>query len=300
MPNSYRAKVPLKALLRINLTYFFRHGRLPKLATPDKFTELVQRRKLRDRNPLYPVLADKLMVKKIVADQIGDEWITPTLWSGTRLPEKPLWPYPFVVKARHGCNQIAFVTSPDDDWPKIKSTAEAWLGKVYGRWLDEWVYKHIPHGILVEPFIGQSNVVPVDYKFYVFNGEVAFIQVHLDREHNHRWILFDRHWRRVSAATDDGDPTPPGSLKSMIAAAEKLGDNIDFVRVDLYEANGLPVFGELTFYPGSGLDPFNPVSLDKIIGEQWLKAADELTGKRPLVQFAPPTACPEQNMAATT
>lgn len=32
-----------------------------------------------------------------------------------------------------------------------------------------------------------------------------------------------------------------------------------------------PLFGEMTFYPGSGLDQFNPISLDQVIGDHWLR-----------------------------
>jgi hypothetical protein len=58
----------------------------------------------------------------------------------------------------------------------------------------------------------------------------------------------------------------------MMEAAEELGRDSDFVRVDLYDADPHPLFGEFTFYPGSGLDPFEPVGLDQAFGERWLKA----------------------------
>lgn len=39
----------------------------------------------------------------------------------------------------------------------------------------------------------------------------------------------------------------------MIVCAEKLAENIPFVRVDFYDVNGQVYFGEITFYPASGL-----------------------------------------------
>jgi len=42
------------------------------------------------------------------------------------------------------------------------------------------------------------------------------------------------------------------------------------VRVDFYEIDGHPRFGEMTFYPGSGLDPFDPPALDAMLGDRWL------------------------------
>lgn len=270
-----RATTPL-APLRIALTYWWRHGRLPDLDRPTRFTELVQQRKLTDRDPRLPVLADKVAGKAVVADMIGTEWIIPTLWHGPVLPEIAPWVPGFVVKSRHGCNQRAFVRTGAEDWAAIRRRSARWMARRYGYWLDEWLYAAIPRGIVVEPFIGTGGRVPTDYKFYVFGGRVEFVQVHLDREHDHRWLVFDRNWRRVSAVTRDQDPPRPRSLVRMIEAAEILAQDFDFVRVDLYDADPQPLFGEMTFYPGSGLDPFDPPVLDHRLGACWLRARDEI------------------------
>lgn len=217
-------------------------------------------------------MADKVAAKHIVAAQLGSDWLIPTLWHGADLPERPIWPTPFVVKARHGCNQTAFVLDDAADWTAIRARAKRWMEADYGYWLDEDVYARIPHGLIVEPFMGLPPMLPVDYKFYVFGGRVEYVQVHLGRGGRHRWILLDRQWRRVSAATVDPDPAAPVSLARMVAAAEVLAAGRDFLRVDLYEIGGRPLFGEMTFYPGSGLDRFDPISLDRELGECWLRA----------------------------
>lgn len=257
---------------RIKLAYLWRHGNLPNLRFPEKFTEHVQFRKLHDRDLRMPLLADKVAVKDVVAERIGCEWVIPTLWHGETLPQTAEWPTPLVVKARHGCNQSIFVHTDKVNWNAIRRKSARWVGKAYGGWLDEWLYAHIPRGLLTEPFIGEGRRLPIDYKFYIFGGRVEYVQVHLDRGGRHRWILLDRDWRRVSAQTSDADPVPPVNLARMIEAAEELGREFDFVRVDLYEAGVNPLFGEMTFYPGSGLDPFDPVSLDLVIGKHWTRA----------------------------
>ncbi|MEG3174635.1 ATP-grasp fold amidoligase family protein [Sphingomonas sp. RB3P16] len=262
----------MRARWRIYLTYWWRHGRWPRLDDPQTFTELVQARKLAGADRAMVRMADKLVAKAIVAERLGVDWIIPTLWHGTELPPIPAWPTPFVVKARHGCNQTAFVFDDAADWDDVRRRAAGWMRSTYGYWLDEDLYARIPRGLVVEPFVGAPPVLPIDYKFYVFGGRVEYVQVHLGRGGRHRWILFDRQWRRVSSATDDRDPTPPVTLGQMIVAAERLSDGRDFVRVDLYEIDGRPLFGEMTFYPGSGLDPFSPVSLDAELGAHWLRA----------------------------
>ena len=264
------------AELRVRLCYLFRHQRLANLAEPRTFTELVQRRKLGNRDLRMVMLADKLAVKSFVAETIGQEWVTPTFWHGNELPAAPEWPLPFVLKSRHGSNQNIFFRGDADDWPSARAKSRHWLKRPYGEWLDEWIYGHIPRGLLAEPFVGEDGKLPVDYKIYTFGGRATHIQVHLDRENRHRWILLDRDWRRLSARTVDADPDQPQSLGRMLAAAEKLGCGFDFVRSDFYEVAGRPLFGEMTFYPGSGLDPFTPDSLDLWLGARWHAAQSRM------------------------
>ena len=261
---------------RIALTYWWRHGRLPDLVSPRRFTELVQLRKLAGHDRAMAQMVDKVVAKTRVAEMIGPDWLIPTLWQGTILPAVAPWPTPFVVKARHGCNQNAFVfgAGHDPDWSQIRARAAGWMARDYGYWLDESVYAAVPHGLLVEPFMGTPPALPVDYKFYVFGGRVAAVQVHLGRGTCHRWCIFDPEWRLLSARKSGLVPPPPASLARMIDAAETLSAGSDFCRVDLYEIAGKPLFGEMTFYPGSGLDRFDPVGLDLWLGDLWLDALD--------------------------
>lgn len=265
-----RGDAAMLARCRVHLTYAWRHRRLARIAAPMLFTELVQHRKLFNRDPHLPRWADKVTVKNEVAAILGSEWVIPTWWHGAQLPEEVAWPYPFVVKSRHGCNQIAFVRSPDVDWQAIRRRARRWVVSRYGHWLDEWLYSAIPQGLLLEPFIGTDGVLPIDYKLFVFGGQVAFVQVHLDREEAHRWVVLDRDWRPASVTACV--PERPKSLTAMIEAAETLCRGFDFVRVDFYEVGGRPKFGEMTFYPGSGLDPLDPPELDAVMGALWRAA----------------------------
>ncbi|WP_240309502.1 MULTISPECIES: ATP-grasp fold amidoligase family protein [Sphingomonas] len=257
--------------LRVHLTYWWRHRRFARLDTPLLFTEWVQHRKLNDRDPRFPALADKVLVKDVVADLLGREWITPTLWRGRALPAEPAWEFPYVVKARHGCQQTLVVRTPADHAEAVRQSRE-WMARDYGAWLDEWLYGEIERGLLVEPFIGEGEALPIDFKVFVFGGEARFVQVHLGRGADHRWIVFDTDWRRVSLATADADPPRPHSLPAMLRAAELLGEGFSFVRADFYEIGGQPRFGELTFYPGSGLERVEPPRLDLLMGLLWRSA----------------------------
>ena len=239
---------------------------------PTRFTELVQWRKLYERDARMPVLTDKLRAKGYVAQVLGDAWVVPTLWQGSALPARPPAPLPLVVKARHGCGQIAFVRTIGE-WHSVRRRAAGWMQQRYGRWLDEWAYAHVARGVLVEPMIGDGVSLPIDYKLFVFGGRAKYIQVHLGRGRDHRWIVCDRSWHCLSSPRGDC-PERPACLDALIAGAERLGEGHDAVRVDLYAIDGQPIFGEMTFYPGSGVLPIDPPELDEAMGRAWLAARD--------------------------
>lgn len=244
---------------------------MPDLADPARFTEMVQRRKLCDRDPRMVTMADKVAVKSIVADRLGREWVIPMLWSGDVLPPKAPWQPPVVVKSRHGCNQNVFVRSNPADWKIAVAASAGWMRGDYGQLLDEWLYAHIPRGLLVEPMIGDGRTLPADYKIFVFGGDATHVQVHLDRARNHRWVMHDTNWHAI--ARDAPSVPRPTGLTAMIAAAEQLAQGFDFVRVDFYQPDDQPLFGEMSFYPGSGLDAFDPPELDTELGRLWRHAA---------------------------
>lgn len=257
------------ARLRISLAYWWRHGRIPDLDAPTTFTEWVQWRKLNERSLVLASLSDKLRAKAHAAARLGEEWVVPTLWQGQVAPMNPPWPTPFVIKSSHGCNQFAIIRDVARDWPGALARTRRWTQATYGGWLDEWGYSKIEPGLIVEPFVGEGEEPPHDYKIYVFNGVAEVVQVHTDRLTDHRWVQYDRDWNRVSAGTD---LPPPCGLVPMLAAAEALAQGHDFLRVDFYDTPGRPLFGEFCLYPGSGLDPFDPIALDEHLGAKWRDA----------------------------
>lgn len=53
----------------------------------------------------------------------------------------------------------------------------------------------------------------------------------------------------------------------MVELSKKLSKNIPFIRVDWYEIGDKLYFGELTFYPASGFEKFEPKEWNKKIGD---------------------------------
>lgn len=249
---------------------------LRALIWPRSFNEKIQRMKIFNRDPRLPQREDKILIKEFVENKLGSEWVTPTLWRGEYLPplEQRTWPIPFVIKANNGCGWNIFVREDSDlDWPEIESLAADWRRTPFGADLGEWLYGEIKPGLLVEPFIGDHLKLPIDYKLWTFSGKVRIIEVATDRERAHKATMFDSDWNRLPftlGVPSDPRPIPrPVSLDRMIKAAEVLAEDLPFVRVDFYEIHDQPKFGEMTFYPASGFDYFDPPEWDAKIGQFW-------------------------------
>jgi hypothetical protein len=115
--------------------------------------------------------------------------------------------------------------------------------------------------------------LPADYRFFVYHGRVHYVQVDDDRFNGQWRIVHDRQWRVMPVTFKHPLPaTPPARparLDEMIAMAETIGADFDFVRVDLYDTPGGILFGEATFYPGAGLAAYEPAAWDEIFGAPW-------------------------------
>lgn len=263
----------LPASWSIAIEYLRRVGRWPDLNNPKTFNEKIQWRKLHGDHALYARLSDKVVVKDHVAAILGDDFVTPTLWHGFRLP--PLgernWPFPYVIKANHDSGSIMFVRNEmEQDWDRIDSTCAGWLRTRFGPHLQEKWYHTIDPQILVEPNLGENLL---DYKFYVFDGRVHYIHVDTDRFIGHKRRFYDRDWEPLPFSLrfprETRDIERPVHLKEMVAGAECLGAGFDFVRVDFYDLPDGPKFGELTFSPGSGYETFDPPEYDDLVGDNW-------------------------------
>jgi len=250
------------------------HHRWPRIDQPQTFCEKILHRKLFDRDPGMVALSDKILAKRRVSELLGPEWITPSIWAGHVLtPEcERRWPIPYVLKASHGCGWNFFVRTQEEQvWDSINREAAGWLGKTWG--LREWIYTQIEPGLLVEPYIGSINEVPADYKLFVFGGRTRFVQVDLGRGMRHEQYFYDLDWNRLPwtfvCEYSKGEVPRPCSLEKMIWGANRLGEAFPFVRVDLYEIDGKPRFGECTFYPTGGRNEFKPRSVELEIGQMW-------------------------------
>lgn len=112
-----------------------------------------------------------------------------------------------------------------------------------------------------------------DYKFFCFNGVPKFLKVDFGRFTEHHANYYDLNWNLLPFGEADFPPVEnhiehcPPNFAEMIEIARKLSEGHTFLRVDLYNNAGKILFGELTFFPASGLGKFTSEEWDKKIGE---------------------------------
>jgi len=163
---------------------------------------------------------------------------------------------------------------------QLIETCTAWLAIDYGKMSREWAYVDLPRSIFIEEFI-ESNCmgtdgVPWDFKFFVFDGQCAMIEVVTGRFYKHRCTLFSRDWKQFDS--DNGVPVSeeplkrPANLDALITLAERVGEGIDFVRVDVYSGKQGSLVGEMTMTPGGGNEHYSNPKLDRFLGSQWKMA----------------------------
>ncbi|WP_299153937.1 ATP-grasp fold amidoligase family protein [uncultured Christiangramia sp.] len=131
--------------------------------------------------------------------------------------------------------------------------------------------------MMIEEFIPQEAgnfEVANDYKFYMFNGNLAFIKLD-EREgkayekvtfYDSNWNLFTK--KILTFANVETPSKPPQHLEEMIRDAKKLSLAYEnFVRIDFYDSPDGPVFGEFTPTPRGGVS-FTPYG-SKLLISYW-------------------------------
>lgn len=104
-----------------------------------------------------------------------------------------------------------------------------------------------------------------DYKFFCFNGVPQYCQVIRDRHKKETIDFYNMSWEHQEfvglnplARNGDFPVECPPHLYLMKQLCRQLLEGIPFVRVDLYVVGDKVYFGEMTFFPASGLGVFEP------------------------------------------
>jgi len=220
-------------------------------------------------------MVDKYEAKKYVASIIGEKYIIPTLgiWNKAENIDFDSLPDKFVLKATHDSGRVIICQDKStlDRDKAVKEMRESLQRNFYAV-TREWPYKNVKPRIIAEALLEMPIANINDYKFFCFNGRVEFMKVDFDRHTDHHANYYDREFNFLEFGEADIPPVKdriiprPTNYEKMIQIAEHISTDYRFVRIDLYEVNARIYFGEITFYPASGIGRFTPDSADTEIG----------------------------------
>lgn len=266
----------------LKIAYRLSMGKKLDLENPTLLSEKLQWLKLYNRDPFYTKCVDKYEAKKVVAERLGTkENIVPLLgvWDKFEDIKFEELPQQFVLKTTHDSGGIVVVKNKNDfDKVAAKAKLERSLNHDFYIGGREWPYKDVKRRIIAEEYIDTlGHEDSVEYKITCMNGKVKFVTfckgpAHQDlsmRTNDH----FDRDFNRLNFyAYYKNSNIPfekPKTWDRMIEIAEKLGKDMPYVRVDVYDVNGHIYFGEMTFFTWAGFLKFNPKEWDEKLGS-WL------------------------------
>ena len=261
----------IRLLFRLNL------NKRANLDNPQTFNEKIQWLKLHDRKAKYTTMVDKYEAKKYVANIIGKEHIIPTIGVYERFDDIDFANLPdqFVIKCTHDSGGLVVCKDKKKFNQKMaRKKINKCMDKNFYWSSREWPYKNVKPRIIVEQYMSSFGDNPDDYKVHCFNGKPKIILVCKDRFNQNGMSedFFDTKWRhldlkRPNQKTSQELISKPVKLEEILSYSKELSKDIPFLRIDFYIIDGKVYFGELTFFPASGLRPFVPEEWDKKMGK---------------------------------
>lgn len=273
--------IPDSIMLR--LQYWLQTGRKLNLKEPKRFTEKIQRYKLKYHNPNMLRCTDKYEVRKYIEEKGFGEYLIPLIGVYNTIEEIDYFRLPnmFVAKTTDGGggNQIFICRDKHNLSEKsFREKLSSWMSarKVKKQAGREWAYENnYPRRIIIEKLIGADEKGDVcDYKFYCFSGEPHYCQLIQGRSTEETIDFYDMEWKHMpfyglnpKCGPAAKPAAKPAAFDLMKSIAKDLSKGFPFVRVDLYSVKEGVFFGELTFYPASGYGVFTPDEWDFKLGE---------------------------------
>ena len=265
--------------------YFFTNHRKLHLDNPVSFNEKLQWLKLYYHKPEFTIMVDKVKAKDYVAEKIGSQYIIPIIgvWEDPDDIDFDKLPDQFVLKCNHGSGENVICKDKSQlDTEKVRKQMRKWLKRSFYKVAREWPYKDVPRRILAEKYMtdnsktGQKDLR--DYKFFCFNGEPKLCEVISDRSTVEKIDFYDMEWNRQKGliwpigvcGNSNHNIQCPDSFEELKRLVKVLAKGLPFVRIDFYDINGVPYFGEITFYPHAGYGVFYPYEWNERIGS-WIK-----------------------------
>lgn len=254
-------------------------GKKLHLDPPLTYSEKIQWLKLYDKNPLYPVLCDKLAVRDYVKKQIGEQYLIPMLgvWDDPDAIDFSSLPNRFVLKCTHDSGSVVLCPDKADlDVQAARKKLRKKLNRDYSVPGREWPYRDVPRKIIAEEYLCDEAGHPaIDYKFFCFDGRVQLVLVCMNHETRHagnytylRDFTYFPIYQMGENDADEQIVPRPLHYGEMLELAETLSAGFKHMRVDLYSTPQGVCFGEITLHSSSGMSQTMLEAGDRYLGDQ--------------------------------
>lgn len=268
----------------LQMLYKSEMGKKLNLKDAQTFNEKLQWLKLYDRKDRYTKMVDKYEAKSYVAGIIGEEYIIQTYGVYDKFDDIDFSALPdkFAIKCTHDSGSVVICKDKSSlNIDEARNKINTCLKRNFCYAGREWPYKNVKPRIIIEELLEDNNNEDLnDYKFMCFNGNVKCSFVCTDRRSADglKVTFFDKDWKKMPFSrrypSSDKSIEKPKNYDKMIELSEKLAKNLSFVRIDFYEVNNKIYFGEITFFPGCGLEEFIPDEWDYTLGS-WIKLPEK-------------------------
>ena len=262
----------------LSKTFEQRVGYTPNWEDPKTMNEKIMWLKLFYQDPLITTCSDKFSVKDYVSEVVGKEYVVPTIasWTDPDDIDFDALPDQFVLKVNWSSGYNIIVKDKSQlDIDKTRNQLRRWIQPDRNSYYQffNWGYKHMKPVIYAEEYLEQIAGQVYDYKFYFSHEEFLYMFIATDRHgvNTLTYTFFDENFQKLPCEyghKHNADPALPANLDKMLELAKKLAKPFPYVRVDFYEIGDTIYLGEMTFYSGGGLLPFDPPEWDRTLGDK--------------------------------
>lgn len=267
-------------LLSDKARFYYHQGYWPNIKNPRTFNEKLIHRKLIAKDDSFATYSDKVKVKNIIGELIGEQYIIKTIatFKTVTLSDLQSIPTPFVVKCNHDSGSVKVITEKAQIDSKLVGFLNERLNYCTSLNTNEYWYADIERLIMVEEYLqpDDNKKVPEDYKFHVFNSGKVFLHIDYGRFDEHSRSIYDETGELIDVEINYVNKKvkffKPNNYDKMVELAKLIARKIDceYVRVDFYNVDGFIYFGEVTFAPGAGFSKFTPRAVDMDWGSFWI------------------------------
>lgn len=242
---------------------------------PVTYNEKINWEKINIRDERRTRLADKLLVKDWVREQIGEKYVTKLygVWDNVEEIEFDSLPNAFALKLNNGSGRNIIVKDKSQmNWDETRKKLNIWLKQKYGYTTLELHYNDIIPKIICEEYLDGVAENVYDYNIYCFHGEPAYIWcIKGSHRPGCKASFYTKRWEMLPFSfgypRDNILAPRPEKLDEMLELSRILCKDFKHVRVDWYNLpDGRVLFGEMTFATWAGLAKWEPEEYDIIFG----------------------------------